>query len=187
MRKLTLALAAVALPVSAVMADNYTIDPPHTYPYFTVSHVGLSTMHGRFNKTSGKLSLDIAKKTGSVDIVIDAGSIDTSFAKRDEHLRSPDFFNAGEFPQITFKSTKVTFSGDTVTSVDGNLTIMKTTKPVTLTVSAMKCDVNPFGKKFTCGFDASTKIKRSDFGINYGLPAIGDDVGITLEMEAVKD
>ena len=102
-------------------------------------------------------------------------------------MKSPDFFNAGEFPNITFKSTKVTFTGDKVTALDGDLTIMKTTKPVTLAVTSMKCDVNPFNKKFACGFDANAKIKRSDFGINYGLPAIGDDVALMFEIEAIKD
>jgi len=187
MRKFIVAATLFALPISATWADNYTIDPEHTFPNFTISHVGFSTLHGRFNKSSGKLVLDTAKKTGSVEISIDANSIDTAHAKRDQHLKSPDFFNAGEFPNITFKSTKVTFTGDKITSVDGDLTIMKTTKPVSLAVTSMKCDVNPFSKKYSCGFDANSKIKRSDFGINYGLPAIGDEVTLMLEVEAVKD
>ena len=186
MRKLILA-AVIALPTNVVLADSYTIDPEHTYPNFMVSHLGFSTMHGRFNKSSGKLEMDVAKKTGSIEIVIDAASIDTGHAKRDQHLKSPDFFNAGEFPEIKFKSTKVTFTGDKVTSVDGNLTILKTTKPVTLTVTNMYCGVHAMNKKNVCGFDATAKIKRSDFGINYALPAIGDDVALNLEVEAVKN
>jgi polyisoprenoid-binding protein YceI len=186
MRKLVLGLAAATLPWGVATADSYTIDESHTYPHFSISHVGFSTMHGRFNKTTGKMELDTTKKTGSVEITIDAASIDTSHAKRDEHLRSPDFFNAKEHPTITFKSTKANFSGDKISSVDGSLTIMGVTKPVTLTVTSMKCDMNPFSKKYTCGFDANTKIKRSDFGVNYGLPGIGDDVTITLELEAIK-
>lgn len=187
MRKLALGLAVAMIPMGAAMADSYTIDPDHTYPIFTVSHLGFSTMHGRFNKTSGKLEMDVAKKTGSVEITIDAASVDTAHAKRDEHLRSPDFFNAKEHPNITFKSTKATFTGDKVTAVDGNLTIMGTTKPVTLTVTSMKCDVHPMNKKNVCGFDATAKLKRSDFGMKYGLPAIGDDVTLILELEAVKN
>jgi polyisoprenoid-binding protein YceI len=186
MKKLALGLVALSL-AAPVMADNYTFDPTHTYPNFTISHLGFSTMHGRFNTTSGKLVMDRAKGTGSVDIVIETASIDTAFAKRDEHLRSPDFFNAAEFPKITFKSTKVTFQGDTKASVEGNLTIMGVTKPVTLSVDRIFCGVHPFNKKDVCGFEATTAIKRSDFGVKYGLPAIGDDVAITLEAEAVKD
>lgn len=187
MRKVALALAVFAFPATSALADTYTIDNEHTYPHFATSHVGFSTLRGHFNKTSGKLVLDTAKKTGSVDISIEVASLDTSHAKRDEHLRSPDFFNAKEHPAITFKSTKTTFTGDKVTAVDGNLTIAGTTKPVTLAVTSMKCDVNPFNKKFACGFDANTKIKRSDFGIKYGLPAIGDEVELILEVEAIKD
>jgi polyisoprenoid-binding protein YceI len=187
MRKLILAAAVIALPTSAAWADNYTIDPDHTFPNFTISHLGFSTMHGRFDKTSGKLDLDMQKKTGSVEIVIDAASVDTGHAKRDQHLKSPDFFNAAEFPDIKFKSTKVTFTGDKVTSVDGDLTIMKTTKPVTLTVTSMLCAVHAMSKKNVCGFDATTKIKRSDFGVNYALPAVGDDVTLALEVEAIKN
>jgi polyisoprenoid-binding protein YceI len=187
MRKFILAAAVIALPTSAALADSYTIDPEHTFPNFTISHLGFSTMHGRFDKTSGKLDLDMQKKTGSVEIVIDATSVDTGHAKRDQHLKSPDFFNTGEFPEIKFKSTKVTFTGDKVTSVDGELTIMKTTKPVTLTVTSMLCAVHAMSKKNVCGFDATTKIKRSDFGVNYALPAIGDEVALALEVEALKN
>jgi len=187
MRKLILAATVFALSTPVVLADSYTIDPEHTYPHFGISHLGFSTMHGRFNKTTGKLEMDVAKKTGSVEILIDASSIDTGHAKRDQHLKSPDFFNAGEFPDIKFKSTKVTFTGDKVSSVDGDLTIMKTTKPVTLTVTHMHCGVHAISKKNVCGFDANTKIKRSDFGVNYALPAVGDDVTLTLEVEAVKN
>lgn len=186
MRKLILA-AVIAAPTNVVLADSYTLDPEHTYPNFAVSHLGFSTMHGRFNKSSGKLEMDVAKKTGSVEIVIDAASIDTGHAKRDQHLKSPDFFNAGEFPEIKFKSTKVTFTGDKVTAVDGDLTILKATKPVTLTVTSMYCGVHAMNKKNVCGFDATAKIKRSDFGINYALPAVGDDVALTLEVEAIKN
>ena len=187
MRKSVLALSLLGLSSGMAFADNYTIDPAHTYPNFTISHAGFSTIHGRFDKSEGKMTLDVAKKTGSVEISVDVASVNTGFAKRDEHLRSPDFFNAGESPKMTFKSTKVNFSGDKVASVEGALTIAKTTKPVTLTVTAMKCDTNPFSKKFSCGFDATTRIKRSDFGIKYGVPAIGDDVSIEIGMEAIKD
>ena len=187
MRKFFIACSFLSLSISgAAMADSYTIDPSHTYPNFTISHLGFSTMHGRFDKTTGKLTMDEAKGTGSVDITIDANSINTGFAKRDKHLRSNDFLNATEFPDITYKSTKVTINGDKAT-VEGNLTIMGTSKPVTLSVSKIKCGANPFSKKQMCGFDATGSIMRSDFGIKYGLPAIGDHMNLSLEVEAVKD
>jgi len=185
MRTLITAIAFLALPFSAFGA-SYTIDPAHTYPYFKISHLGFSTMMGRFNKTEGKMTFDEAKGTGSVEISIDAASVDTAFEKRNEHLRSPDFLNAAEFPTITYKSTKANIK-DGKGSVEGNLTIMGTTKPVTLEVTAMKCGVHPFSKKELCGFDATATIKRSDFGVKYGLPAIGDEMQLMFEVEAYKN
>lgn len=185
MRKALLLTITLFLPLSAFGA-SYTIDPSHTYPYFKISHLGFSTLMGRFNKTDGKLTYDEAKGTGSVEITIDANSIDTAHEKRDKHLRSQDFLNTTEFPTITFKSTKASLKGGKGT-VDGNITIMGVTKPITLNVTAINCGVHPFNKKNVCGFDATTKLKRSDFGIKYGLPAIGDELEIMLELEATKN
>ena len=181
---------SIALPLSAHAADSYTVDPAHTYPHFSISHLGFSTMHGRFEKTSGTATLNIAAKSGSVELTIDSASLSTGFAKRDEHLRSPDFFNVAEFPAITYKSTAINFKGNTPASVDGNLTIMGVSKPVTFTINAFHCGIDPMDplkKKEKCGADASAKIKRSDFGVKYALPAVGDEVKLVLEIEAVKN
>ena len=187
MRKLAVSILVGALPVSAAFADAYTIDPAHTFPNFRISHLGFSTMHGRFGATVGKLEYDPAGKQGSVEITIDATSVDTGHQKRDDHLRSPDFLNVAEFPEITFKSTAVDFNGDKPSSITGDLTIMGVSKSVTLDVTSVNCAEHPFSKVWTCGFDANTAIKRSDFGINYGLPAIGDDMELSFEVEATKD
>ncbi|TPW18504.1 MAG: putative signal peptide protein [Halothiobacillaceae bacterium] len=188
MKKRALLAGLVTLTATPlVMAESYTIDPLHTYPQFTIDHLGFSTMHGRFNSTSGTIDIDLVKKTGSVAVTIDATSIDTGMKKRDDHLRSPEFLNAVEFPQITYKSNKITFTSDTQATVEGDLTIMGTTKPVQLTVHRLKCGQNPMNKKATCGFDATAAIKRSDFGVTYGLPAIGDEMKLTFEVEAVKE
>ncbi|MBK8164075.1 MAG: polyisoprenoid-binding protein [Gammaproteobacteria bacterium] len=188
MRKSLLLIAVSVLPATALAAPAfYTVDPAHTYPHFAISHLGFSTMHGRFNTTEGKITVDLAGKTGSVDIKIDANSVDTGFKKRDDHLRSPDFLNAAEFPAITYKSSKVVISGDSSATVDGTLTIMGVSKPVTLAVDHIQCGANPMNKKEMCGFNATATIKRSDFGVNYALPAVGDEMKITLEVEALKD
>jgi polyisoprenoid-binding protein YceI len=183
----TALVVSVALPLSAFAADSYTVDPNHTFPHFSINHLGFSTMQGRFDKTSGTVTLDRAAKTGSVEIAIESASVSTGFAKRDEHLRSPDFFNAAEFPAITYKSTAMHFKGDTPASVDGNLTILGVTKPVTLTIDAFNCGANPMSKKDECGAGASAQIKRSDFGVKFGLPAVGDDVKLVFEIEAIKN
>ena len=180
-------LLAAALPLSAHAADSYTLDPAHSFAHFAINHMGFSTVHGRFDKTSGKFTLDNAAKSGSLDVTIDASSISTGFAKRDEHLRSPDFFNAMEFPSVTYKSTKVVFRGNAPASVEGNLTLLGVTKPVTLTIDAFKCGQNPMSKKDQCGADAHASIKRSDFGMKAFLPGIGDEVQLTFDVEAGKD
>ncbi|MGO8755529.1 MAG: YceI family protein [Gallionellaceae bacterium] len=189
-QKMFAVLFAASLPLAAMAADSYTIDPPHTFPRFMINHLGFSTMEGRFDKTSGKVTLDRAAKKGSIDITIDASSVSTGFAKRDEHLRSPDFFNVVEFPTITYKSNSIKFKGDTPSSVDGELTMAGVTKPVTLTIDDFNCGpdpMEPLKKKQKCGAAASAEIKRSDFGIKFGLPAVGDDVKFVLEVEAYKD
>ncbi len=168
-------------------AESYKIDPLHTFPYFEINHLGFSTMRGRFNSTKGTLDIDLKKKTGSVTIVIDASSIDTGVKKRDDHLRSPDFLSVEEFPEITFKSTKMTFNGENKATVEGELTITGKTKPVTLDVSQISCGIHPFNQKSVCGFDATAKIERSDFGVIYGLPAVGDNMKLLFQVEGIKE
>ncbi len=180
-------LLATSLPLAAHAAESYTADPAHTYALFSVSHFGYSTMHGRFDKSSGKVTLDRAAKNGTVDITIEAASISTGFAKRDEHLKSPDFFNAAEFPTITYKSDSIKFKGDSPVSVEGKLTLLGVTKPVTLAIDAFKCGPNPMSKKEECGAAATAQIKRSDFGMKSFLPGVGDDIKMEFEIEAYKD
>lgn len=195
MRK-SLALAVLlALPTAVLAApETYTIDPYHTYPNFAVDHLGISTMYGRFDKTSGKVTIDRAAKTGSIDLSIDTASVNTGDSEkggrprtRDEHLRAADFFNAAEFPKATFKSTKFTFSGDNPSAIDGDLTLLGVTKPVRLTVDRFKCNPAQGNNKERCGGNATGKFKRSDFGMKFGVPGIGDEITLLVEFEAVKD
>lgn len=178
-------LISASLPLSA-LAETYQVDPAHTYPHFSISHLGFSTMHGRFDKTSGTITLDRAAKKGSVDITINTRSITTGFAKRDKDLRSPDFFNVAEFPTMTYKADSMTFKGDTPATVNGSLTLLGVTKPVKLTIDSFHCGIFPMNKKEKCGANATADIKRSDFGMKTFLPGIGDDVKLTFEIEAYK-
>jgi polyisoprenoid-binding protein YceI len=187
LKRNALVLLLAALPFAAHASDSYTVDPPHTFAHFTINHLGFSTMHGRFDKSSGKVTLDTAAKTGTVEISIEATSISTGFAKRDDHLKGPDFFNSVEFPSITFKSSKITFKGNAPASVEGELTMLGVTKPVTLTVTEFNCGNNPMSKKYECGAGAVAQIKRSDFGMKAFLPAVGDDIKLEFEIEAIKD
>lgn len=195
MKRIALATLAFAVPLAAAaQTDSYTLDPIHSFVNFTVDHLGFTTLYGRFNKSAGKATLDVTARKASVEIKIDPASVDTGDRElgsrkrtRDDHLRSADFFNVAEFPNITFTSTNVKFSGDSLSEIDGSLTPLGVTKPVSLKVERWKCGAHPFSKKAMCGGNASGSIKRSDFGMKYGLPAIGDDIQVLFNFEVYKD
>ncbi len=194
MHKAVVCALGFALPlVAAAAPEAYELDPTHTYPHFSVDHLGVSTMWGRFDKSSGRFVIDRAAKTGSVEIVVETASINTGdYEKgnrprsRDEHLRNADFFNVAEFPRMTFKSTAVKFSGDAPSEIQGELTLLGATKPLTLKVERWVCKDHPFSKKPMCGGNASGAIKRSDFGMKYGIPAVGDELKLYIEFEGYR-
>lgn len=186
-RSICIATAMVIAATGAQAADSYTIDSRHTYPVFEVNHLGFSTQRGRFNKSAGKIVVDTAAKSGSVDLTIETASIDMGLEKWDEHMRSPDFFDAAKHPTMTFKSSKLKFDGDKIVGADGDFTLLGVTKPMSLALSGFRCGEHPMLKKTVCGLDASATIKRSDFGMKYGVPAIGDDVKLIVPVEAIKD
>jgi polyisoprenoid-binding protein YceI len=175
-----LAAPALAAP------ETYVIDPTHTFARFSYSHFGLSTQLSRFNKTSGTVVLDKAAKTASVDITIDTTSVDTGYATFNEHIQGPDFLDTAKYPTATFKSTKVDFAGDKPTAVHGNLRIKGVTRPVTLKVGNYVNMPHPMLKKDAIGADASAVIKRSEFNAGKYAPNVGDDVTISVALEAVK-
>jgi polyisoprenoid-binding protein YceI len=131
--------------------------------------------------------LDRKAKKASVDISIDAASIDTGLDKLEQHLRAEDFFDVAKHPTIVFKSTSARFKGDKLASLAGDLSMHGVTKPVKLTVTAFHCGMNPMVKKEACGAEATAVIKRSDFGINYALPAVGDEVTLHIQVEGHKN
>ena len=184
---LAAAIAGAIATLPAAAAETYSLDVRHTFPSFELNHLGYSIQRGRFNKTAGKITLDTAAKKGTVDITIDAASVDTGLDKLEEHLRGEDFFNVAKYPTITFKSDKFAFEGDKVKSVSGNLTMLGVTKPVTLTAAYFNCGDHPMAKKKACGGDFVTTVKRSEFGMKYALPAVADDVTLRIQVEAFKD
>jgi polyisoprenoid-binding protein YceI len=184
---LTSVCALTALAYGAAAAETYTIDPNHTFPSFEINHMGFSTFRGRFDRTSGTVTLDTAKKTGSVDVTIDVDSISTGVDKLNTHLKTPDFFDAAKFPTITFKSSAFRFKGGKVVAITGDLTMHGVTKPVTLTVDSLVCKDHPFMKVPACGAGAHAVIKRTDWGIGSYPPAIlGEDVTLRIQIEAHK-
>ena len=167
--------------------ETYRIDPRHTFPTYEVGHDGYSVQRGRFNKTSGRVTLDIAAKKGSVEIAMETASVSSGIDKLDENLRGEDFLNAAKFPVITFKSDNLSFEGERLKSLSGDLTINGVTRPVTFTVNLFHCAPNRLTKAKTCGADIITTIKRSDFGVKYALPNLGDDVTLRIGVEGIKE
>ena len=172
-----------ALPANA--AETYKLDPGHSTVIWDAVHFGFSKPHGLFPMVNGTLTLDEKTPVNSkVEATISTAAIVTGNAKFDEHLKSADFFNVAKFPEAKFVSDKVEVTGKDTAKVTGNLTLLGVTKPVTLDVKLNKKDVNPFTKQPTVGFSATTTIKRSEFGINYAIPGVSDDVTIQIESEA---
>jgi polyisoprenoid-binding protein YceI len=184
----TLSFIVVSLAVtSTVWADAYTIDPNHTLPVFEVNHLGFSTQRGRFDATAGKIQLDRAKKTGSVEWTIDANSINMGSTKWNDHMKSADFFNAAQFPTIAYRSDKLIFKGDVPVAAEGSLTLLGVTKPLKVAIERFTCGENPINKKAVCAGDIEATLKRSDFGMTKYLPAVGDEVKVHVPVEAFKD
>lgn len=178
--------AAFAMPAAAA-PETFVIDNNHTFPRFEYSHFGLSNQVSHFDKTTGKIVLDRAARTGSVDVTIDTTSVNTGNAEFNKHIQAADFFDTKKYPAITFKSTKMNFKGDTPASVDGNLTVKGVTRPVTLALASFKCMPHPMLKKEACGANAVTKIRRSDFNAGKYAPGVSDDVTLTIAVEAIKE
>ncbi len=171
---------------------RWTIDPTHTDVEFGVRHLMISTVKGRFGGVEGTVTLphgDAVK--AQIDISIDATSLDTRVQQRDDHLRSPDFFDVARFPKLTFKSRRVARTGTDTLRVIGDLTIRDVTREVPLEVRELGTVRDPWGGE-RAGFSASARINRRDFGLNWnqaleaGGVLVGEDVAIRLEVELIR-
>ena len=176
----------VAFAAPAFSQENYRVDPLHTAATFSVSHLGLSLQRGSFGKTTGMVMLDRSARNGSIDVAIDAASVTSGSTSRETMLKGEEYFNVGQFPLITFRSTSLKFDGDRVVGADGELTIRGVTKPVTLTVADFKCAIHPATKKPACGAEVTASVKRSDFGMTKNQASTGDDVTIAIAIEAIQ-
>ena len=177
---------AAAAPALAA-PEVYNVEGTHTFPRFSYSHFGLSTQLSKFDKTTGTVTLDKVAKTGAVDITIDMTSVNTGFDVFNGHIQGEDFLDTAKYPTATFKSTKVTFEGDKPVAIDGNLTIKGVTKPVTLKVTHFVNMPHPMLKKDAIGANATTTIKRTEFNAGKYAPNVGDEVTITVSLEAIKN
>ena len=172
---------------------TWTIDPAHTHLEFAVRHLMIATVKGKFTAVQGTVTMeDENPETAQVAVTIGAASITTGVAQRDDHLRSPDFFDVARFPALTFRSKQVSREPDGSYRLTGELTIRETTREVELRVSAEGFVKDPWGG-YRAGFTASGVLRRSDFGITWnqlieaGGVAVGDEVRLTIEAELVRE
>jgi len=187
MKKLSRLLPAVLLLLPTMaLAASYKIDSAHTYPQFEIRHLKFSMLHGQFNHTTGTITMNRGKQMGSVDVTIDVNSIDTGDKQRNKDLLAPSFFDAAKYPTITYQSTKVTYHGKDSATVNGKLTVKGQTRPVALQVTRIHCGPDPFSDGTRCGFDASAKINRTDFGVSGDPGMIPDTVYLVINADAVS-
>jgi polyisoprenoid-binding protein YceI len=190
-KRLAVATMALALAITAGRAaaqETYTIDPVHSQPIFEARHMGFSQQRGSFAKSTGKITLDRPAKKGTVEVVIDTTSIKTFDPRLDDQMKSENFFNVAKYPTLTFKGNNVVFDGDRVVQVDGDLTMLGVTKPVSLKVANFVCGEHPTNKKPMCGAEATATIMRSDWGMKYGMPkAVSDEIKLTIPIEAYRE
>lgn len=187
-RLLAAGIAGAAFAAQAfAAASTYTIDPEYTIPSFEVEHLGFTTQRGRFDKTSGRIVLDIPAKKGSVEFTIYTNSLDMGSQAWTVHVASEGLFNVEKFPTMTFKSDDLMFNGDKVVAAKGNFTLLGVTKPLTVKVEKFNCGVNPMNKKQMCAGNVTADIKRSDFGMTKYIPTVSDNIKITVPVEAYKD
>lgn len=186
MKKLLLLLALIILPLSASAADTYKFDPNHINITWSANHFGFSSPSGKFAESEGVVILDQASPNRSqVDITIQTDSILTGIEKFDTYLKGPNFLDVKRFPTAKFVSTKVSLRNSNIAKVDGNLTLLGITKPITLDVRLNKIGTNPFNQKQTAGFTAKATINRADFGMTFASPGVSDTVKIDIEAEAI--
>lgn len=178
---LVVALAAVP----ALAEETYLLETDHTIPTFEISHMGgLSMQRGMFSKTTGKVVIDRAAKTGSVEAIIDTTTITTGSPRRDTILRAEDYFDTAKYPTATFKATNLAFDGESLVGAEGELTMRGVTKPVTLKVTNFKCVPAQANRRAMCGGEVSTVVKPSDFGMRKS-GGHADEVKISVPVEAV--
>ena len=180
-------LATLAATTTLAAPVSYTLDPDHLVPRFEILHNGFSLHTGAFMKSTGKAMLDVEAKTGSVEVTTQTASFLAGHAFMESVIKGKDFFNVEQFPAMTFKSTKINFQGDKPATVDGELTLLGVTKPVSFNVTYFNCGQHPRTKKDQCGGNFAATIKRSDFGMKAFIPAVADDVKLNIQVEAFKD
>jgi polyisoprenoid-binding protein YceI len=175
-------LAATALPGRA-QRIAYRVDPAHSAALFSVLHLGVFRAHGRFARMTGRVVVDDAAQSGSVDLEIDAASVATGWSLRDAFVRGENMFDSERYPVVRFRSTRLEYADGKLARIAGELTLRDVTRPVVVTVATIVCGAAGNG----CDAEGATSIHRRDFGLDFAWPLIGDDVDLVLRIRAVRD
>lgn len=183
-RKLIACIALASAP--ALAADNYVVDPMHTYPSLEFSHMGISTWRGRFNRTSGKVTLDRAARTGTTEIRVDVTSIDFGLPAMKDFALTGDWLDPQRFPEMSYKGALV-FDGDKPSAVDGQLTLRGVTKPLRLRITNFGCLEHPMLKREVCGADAEGEMNRADYGMTLYSDGEAGRIRLRIQVEAIKE
>ncbi len=182
------AITAASLVTDAgiAAAANYKLDPDHTFPSLEFSHMGISIWRGKFNRTTGTATLDLAARTGAVNIQVETASIDFGLDSMQEYAVRPDWLDVAKFPVMTYTGP-IVFEGDKPVAVDGQLTLRGVTRPLRLTINSFKCIEHPFYKKEACGADAEGQLNRADFGMTQYAEGEAGQVRLRIQVEALKE
>jgi polyisoprenoid-binding protein YceI len=177
----------VTTPAALAAPETYKLDPDHTYPSLEFSHMGISVWRGKFDRSTGTVTLDRKAKTGTVEVAIDPASIDFGLPAMNDKAKSDDFLNVAKYPDAAYKGT-IRFDGDTPKSVDGQVTFMGVTKPVKLAILGFKCIPHPLTKKELCGADAEGEMNWGEYGMKLSQYAQGEmgRVKLRIQVEGAK-
>jgi polyisoprenoid-binding protein YceI len=165
-------------------AEVFRIDPALTHAEFAVPHFWVTKLRGRFGRTEGMVVLDSEGHAGSIDFTVDAASVDTGWSVRDDFIRGEDMFDATRYPTMRFRSTQLTFDRVRLIGAAGELTLHNVTRPVVLRIERMECGPQPGSGLEGCGVAVRSMIRRSDFGMTYALPFVGDDIDLSFHLTA---
>ncbi len=177
-------LSTTLLLTSPAWCVSYAIDPAHSYPGFEIDHLGFSTQRGQFDRTTGFIELDQMVHSGRLEIHVDMASLDTGQDERDAVLKGADWFQVQRYPEMVYRSEHFVFDKDRPVAVEGILSLLGQTHPLRLEITRFKCGFNLAEKKRGCGADAQGLLRRSDYGMRTGLPFVGDEVKLNIQVEA---
>jgi polyisoprenoid-binding protein YceI len=175
------------LAVPGLAEERFTLDPTHTFPSFEIRHQGVSTLRGKFNRSQGRVVLDPQGAGSLIEVTVDAASVDTGMDDLNQRLRGGSFFSSGAFPEIRFRSTQVEYRDGKPVAARGDLTMLGQTRPVDLEIRDYACTLQFLTRRPLCGADVHATLRRSDFGMNFGIPLIGDEVKLAIEVEGFRE